>query len=637
MRRLLNISLLAGLLLVSSLSMAQNSPSRVGLGLSLGGARGDNHGGSEIWTPYARSYLQIPLGNGVLSGQLGLGYAKLKATGIYTAETAMLDTRLVINPTTIWDMRPFIYGGFGFTKMLKGNQDPLPMIPVGFGTTIQAGDNSAFTVDINYTLSISDKLDGWTRSNSNLNVITNEKHDSYFGISLGMVFGGSAATSGSDTDEDGLTNREEKEYNTDPKKADTDGDGLTDGEEVRKYHTNPLQPDSDGDALSDGVEVVTHKSDLLNTDSDKDGLGDGVEVNQHKTSPISTDSDNDGLVDNREIQEFKTDPLKADSDNDALDDGEEVAKFGTNPSKIDSDGDGINDGEEVVKFKTDPAKADSDGDGLDDMAEIKMSKTDPIKADTDGDGLSDAAEVTRIMSDPLKADTDEDGLADGEEVNRTKTNPLLADTDGDGLKDGDEVLRTSNPSQRDSDSDGLSDDDEVTRYKTDPQKPDTDGDGLSDRDEAFSHHTNPLKIDSDDGGMNDGAEIQRKTNPLDPKDDVITFEKGKSVILHSINFEFDKATILPSSNAVLEKINEGLTESSEIKVTIIGHTDNVGSDAYNLTLSQKRADAVKTWLVNRGIAASRLESVGKGESEPMASNDTAESRAMNRRVEFAAH
>jgi len=73
-----------------------------------------------------------------------------------------------------------------------------------------------------------------------------------------------------------------------------------------------------------------------------------------------------------------------------------------------------------------------------------------------------------------------------------------------------------------------------------------------------------------------------------------------------------------------------------VQVEISGHTDSVGSEEYNQALSLRRAQAVKNWLVQKGIAANRMKTVGKGENEPVASNDTAEGRAKNRRIEFYA-
>lgn len=81
---------------------------------------------------------------------------------------------------------------------------------------------------------------------------------------------------GVDDDKDGLNSAEERKYGTDPESADTDGDGLSDGDEVYAYRTNPTNPDSDGDGLTDGDEVHTYHTDPLNKDSDGDGLCDGL-------------------------------------------------------------------------------------------------------------------------------------------------------------------------------------------------------------------------------------------------------------------------------------------------------------------------------------------------------------------------
>ena len=77
-----------------------------------------------------------------------------------------------------------------------------------------------------------------------------------------------------------------------------------------------------------------------------------------------------------------------------------------------------------------------------------------------------------------------------------------------------------------------------------------------------------------------------------------------------------------------------MNENPQVRIRIIGHTDNVGSDEANRKLSEGRANAVKDDIVGRGIDTQRIETIGKGESEPVASNDTEEGRAQNRRVEF---
>ncbi len=306
----------------------------------------------------------------------------------------------------------------------------------------------------------------------------------------------------------------------------------------------------------------------------------------------------------------------------------------------DDDNDGLTNGEEAT-IGTNPDNPDTDGDGLKDGEEVKQYKTSPLKADSDGDGLSDGDEVNRYRTDPAKGDTDGDGLMDGEEVNQYKTDPLKTDTDGDGLTDGDEVKKyKSDPTKVDTDGDGLSDYDEVTTYRTDPSKADTDGDGLSDSDEVRKYKTDPTKSDTDGGGMADGEEIKRGLNPLDPKDDVlqktntIILERGKTTILRGVNFEFNKATLTKDSEKILEQAYDALVAQPDIKVLIVGHTDAVGSNAYNQKLSLRRAQSVKNWMVKKGVSARRMTVAGKGETEPIDDNNTEDGRANNRRIEF---
>jgi arylsulfatase A-like enzyme len=104
--------------------------------------------------------------------------------------------------------------------------------------------------------------------------------------------------------------------------------------------------------------------------------------------------------------------------------------------------------------------------------------------------------------------------------------------------------------------------------------------------------------------------------------------------LYGIHFDFDKAVIQPDSDALLDDITTALKQFPKWRLRITGHTDSTGDAAYNEQLSMNRADAIKQALVERGIDASRLETLGTGEKQPVASNDTPESQALNRRVEL---
>jgi len=108
----------------------------------------------------------------------------------------------------------------------------------------------------------------------------------------------------------------------------------------------------------------------------------------------------------------------------------------------------------------------------------------------------------------------------------------------------------------------------------------------------------------------------------------------KKIVLRGVHFDFDKATIRADARPVLDEAIATLKQQGGIAVIAEGHTDNVGTDAYNMKLSQRRAKAVRDYLVAGGISPRRIAVEGFGESHPVASNDTADGRAQNRRVEL---
>ena len=112
-------------------------------------------------------------------------------------------------------------------------------------------------------------------------------------------------------------------------------------------------------------------------------------------------------------------------------------------------------------------------------------------------------------------------------------------------------------------------------------------------------------------------------------------EVGSKIIsLEGANFDFNKATLKPEGMAKLDQAAAVMAEHADLTVGVEGHTDSVGSDAYNQKLSERRAQAAVDYLVSKGVDASRLQPTGYGESKPVASNDTAEGRAQNRRVDL---
>ncbi len=103
--------------------------------------------------------------------------------------------------------------------------------------------------------------------------------------------------------------------------------------------------------------------------------------------------------------------------------------------------------------------------------------------------------------------------------------------------------------------------------------------------------------------------------------------------LEHVYFDFDKSTLKPESEPALKELWKQLLANPKMKIEIAGHTDNKGSDEYNLRLSQQRADAVIAWLMNHSVDKNRLLAKGYGETAPVASNDTEDGCAKNRRTE----
>jgi outer membrane protein OmpA-like peptidoglycan-associated protein len=108
----------------------------------------------------------------------------------------------------------------------------------------------------------------------------------------------------------------------------------------------------------------------------------------------------------------------------------------------------------------------------------------------------------------------------------------------------------------------------------------------------------------------------------------------KPVVLHGVNFEFNKSILTAKAQTILDRVAASLKKRPDVKVEIAGHCDWVGSDAYNLKLSDRRAASVRAYLISKGVQAENLTSKGYGESMPMATNETDEGRALNRRVEL---
>lgn len=309
------------------------------------------------------------------------------------------------------------------------------------------------------------------------------------------------AVGNDDFDGDGRDNDDELTdgLGENPFLADTDGDGLTDGEEFNHLpsRTDPTNPDSDGDGLLDGFEESngTNPS-LADSSIPPNGLTDYFEYTYPLASDPNGHSDTDGLT-NLEEQAAGSNPFLNDTDGDGLDDKVEVDGSAHIPP--------------IGPYPSDPADTDTDDDGLDDLAE-SLHGTRPHQADPDLDGLTDTQEVLVLLTNPFDSDSDDDGLLDGfEDIYGLDPNDTDSDDDrildgdededeeiGDGLNNLGEQLAGSSPLVRDSDGDTILDGAEITGG-TSPASTDSDEDGFSDTADNCPKNFNPGQEDDDDG------------------------------------------------------------------------------------------------------------------------------------------
>lgn len=167
------------------------------------------------------------------------------------------------------------------------------------------------------------------------------------------------------------------------------------------------------------------------------------------------------------------------------------------------------------------------------------------------------------------------------------------------------------------------------RAQLDDAKKDSDGDGVADIFDKCPNTENGVRVDGS------GCPLPQPKQIIKQEKVVVTQQDRKIVdeAISDLEFDLGKATIRQSSYASLNKVAE-LLINKHFSLKLAGHTDNTGSDALNMRLSKERAEAVKSYLVARGANATRIEAVGYGSTQPIATNDTPEGRQQNRRVEF---
>ncbi|MCP3140225.1 OmpA family protein [Pyxidicoccus sp. QH1ED-7-1] len=266
----------------------------------------------------------------------------------------------------------------------------------------------------------------------------------------------------------------------------------------------------------------------------------------------------------------------------------------------DSDGDGVVDRQdrcpnEAGTPEHDGCPApDSDGDGVPDASDrcpdekgTAENQGCPAVKDTDGDGVPDASDRC----------PDEKGTAENQGC------PAVKDTDGDGVPDA---------------SDRCPDEKGTAENQGCPAVKDTDGDGEPDASDRCP----------DEPGV---AARQGCPEPVSPPP---AAEEPLSLSDRKLIFPVGRSEIQEDGARMLDELVGLLKARPGVSIRIEGHTDNTGPEELNRTLSQERAEAVRAYLIQRGIAGSRLEARGYGPSRPFASNDTPEGRSENRRVEF---
>lgn len=137
--------------------------------------------------------------------------------------------------------------------------------------------------------------------------------------------------------------------------------------------------------------------------------------------------------------------------------------------------------------------------------------------------------------------------------------------------------------------------------------------------------------DSDHDGVPDNIDKCPDT-PAGVQVDAVGCPLKGSITLEGVNFEYNSAALTAASRRPLDEIADGMKKHPRLKVEIQGHTDSTGSPAYNLKLSQRRADSVRDYLLSQGVPEDQLQTKGYGQTQPVATNKTAEGRAKNRRV-----
>lgn len=476
------------------------------------------------------------------------------------------------------------------------------------------------------------------------------------------------------------------------KDKDTDGDGILDKQDQCSNTSKASPVDSIGCPLdSDNDKVLDEKDQCPNTragaqvdsvgcpmDADKDGLAD--EKDKCSNTPVGAIVDDQGC------------PLDSDKDGvyDHLDkcpNTQEKTNVDETGCSIDSDKDGVMDNLDkcpntrkgsTVDASGCPTDADKDGvaDHLDKCPNTAIGSIvndQGCAIDSDKDGVFDYLDKCPntkaeqpVNADGCPIDTDKDGVVDNLDKCPNTSAGLIVDSTGCALdSDRDGVFNSKDhcsntPEKTPVDANGCpldQDNDGVPNNldkcpNTLPKVPvnesgcpsDFDNDGVADINDKCPN-TKPGEevnsigciLDTDKDGVPDttdmcphtlqGIKINDKGCPIDVKQDLSKLNKG-------INFKPSSKKLTNASYATLDDLVSLLRQTPTANIEVRGHTDNTGSEKYNLELSQDRAQTVVDYFIKKGIDKKRVRAIGYGSERPIADNETAKGRDANRRVEL---
>ena len=283
--------------------------------------------------------------------------------------------------------------------------------------------------------------------------------------------------------------------------------------------------------------------------------------------------------------------------------------------------------------------------------------------DTDGDGLmdkeDDCPEIAGLLEFKGCPDSDGDKIIDKldecPEIAGLAEFKGCPDSDSDGIKDSDDACpQNAGPKENqgcpDKDSDGLFDFIDACPEVAGPKEnngcpwPDTDSDGILDKDDdcpllkgPAANKGCPYKDTDGDGLLDKDDDCPNTAGPIENKGCPIIEVEIVEVLrtaFDNLEFESGKDIILEVSKVALDELADVLIKKATWKLEISGHTDNIGGENFNLVLSKKRAEALKNYLIFKGVDTNRLITFYFGETQPLIDNTTLEGRKKNRRVEM---